>query len=417
MTVLLDVLGKQAKTAAGTLATAGTDQKNQALLKIAEELMLHTADILDANLKDINHGTQIGLAKNLIDRLTLDRKRIAAMAEGVRQIAALPDPIGQVDKGFVRPNGLKIEVVRVPMGVIGVIYEARPNVTVDAAALCLKTGNAVILRGGSDASASSICLTQIMQQAIESVGLDKHCIQYVEDPSRETASAMMRLSYLDVLIPRGGAGLIRTVKENSTVPVIETGVGNCHVYVDKAADTDKALAILLNAKTQRTSVCNAAESLLVHRAVADTFLPKAADLLISAGVELFACKDSLAILGRYKASPATEEDFAKEYLSLKMSIKVVDSVEEAVAHINKYGTHHSDAIVTEDYTASETFLAGVDSAAVYVNASTRFTDGFEFGFGGEIGISTQKLHARGPMGPDALTTVKYCIRGNGQTRP
>ncbi len=415
--MLLDVLGKQAKTAAGTLATAGTDQKNQALLKIAEELMLHTADILDANLKDINHGTQIGLAKNLIDRLTLDRKRIAAMAEGVRQIAALPDPIGQVDKGFVRPNGLKIEVVRVPMGVIGVIYEARPNVTVDAAALCLKTGNAVILRGGSDASASSICLTQIMQQAIESVGLDKHCIQYVEDPSRETASAMMRLSYLDVLIPRGGAGLIRTVKENSTVPVIETGVGNCHVYVDKAADTDKALAILLNAKTQRTSVCNAAESLLVHRAVADTFLPKAADLLISAGVELFACKDSLAILGRYKASPATEEDFAKEYLSLKMSIKVVDSVEEAVAHINKYGTHHSDAIVTEDYTASETFLAGVDSAAVYVNASTRFTDGFEFGFGGEIGISTQKLHARGPMGPDALTTVKYCIRGNGQTRP
>lgn len=414
--MLLDVLGKQAKTAATTLAVAGTDVKNRALLKIADELMAHLSDILEANLRDINHGTQIGLAKNLIDRLTLDRKRVAAMAEGVRQIAALPDPIGQVDKGFVRPNGLKIEVVRVPMGVIGVIYEARPNVTVDAAALCLKTGNAVILRGGSDASASSICLTQIMQKAIESVGLDKNCIQYVEDPSRETAAAMMKLQYLDVLIPRGGAGLIRTVKENSTVPVIETGVGNCHIYVDKGADMEKALSILFNAKTQRTSVCNAAESLLVHRDIAGTFLPKAADVLISGGVELFACPESMQILGRYKATPATEEDYYKEYLSLKMSIKVVDDVEAAIAHINKYGTHHSDAIITEDYTASESFLAGVDSAAVYVNASTRFTDGFEFGFGGEIGISTQKLHARGPMGPDALTTQKYCIRGNGQIR-
>lgn len=414
--MLLDVLGKQAKAAATSLAAAGTDRKNQALLKIADELMLHCSDILDANLKDINHGTQIGLAKNLIDRLTLDRKRIAAMAEGVRQIAALPDPVGQVDRGFVRPNGLKVEVVRVPIGVIGVIYEARPNVTVDAAALCLKTGNAVILRGGSDASASSICLTQIMQNAIESVGLNKNCIQYVEDPSRETASAMMKLQYLDVLIPRGGAGLIRSVKENATVPVIETGVGNCHVYVDKAADMDKALDILINAKTQRTSVCNAAESLLVHRDIAEIFLPKAADALISHGVELFACTESLAILGRYKATLATEDDYYKEYLSLKMSIKVVDDVDAAVTHINKYGTHHSDAIVTEDYTASEKFLAGVDSAAVYVNASTRFTDGFEFGFGGEIGISTQKLHARGPMGPDALTTQKYCIRGNGQTR-
>ena len=414
--MLLDTLGKQAKIAASTLALAGTDQKNDALRKIADALTEKCSDILDANQRDINHGVQIGLAKNLIDRLTLDRKRVLAMAEGVRQIAALPDPVGQVEKGFTRPNGLKIEVVRVPLGVIGVIYEARPNVTVDAAALCLKTGNAVILRGGSDASASSICLTEIMREALDKAGLDKNAVQYVEDPSRETAAAMMKLNYLDVLIPRGGAGLIRTVKENATVPVIETGVGNCHIYVDRGADTQKALAILLNAKTQRTSVCNAAESLLVHADIAEAFLPKAADLLISSGVELFADPKALAIVGRYKASPASEDDFYKEYLSLKMSVKVVESLDEAIAHINKYGTHHSDAIVTEDYAASEAFLSRVDSAAVYVNASTRFTDGFEFGFGGEIGISTQKLHARGPMGPDALTTYKYCIRGSGQVR-
>ncbi len=414
--MLLDTLGKNAKSAAAVLACAGTELKNKALLAAADALMSRSGDILEANLRDVNHGIQIGLPKNLIDRLTLDRKRIAAMAEGVRQIAALPDPVGGVDKGFTRPNGLRISVVRVPIGVVGVIYEARPNVTVDAAALCLKAGNAVILRGGSDASASSICLTQIMREALEKAGLEKNCVQYVDDPSRETAAAMMKLKYLDVLIPRGGSGLIRTVKENASVPVIETGTGNCHIYVDKRADIKKALDILINAKTQRTSVCNAAESLLVHRDIAPVFLPQAADALISAGVEIFACPESLAILGRYKASPATEEDYGKEYLSLKISVKIVGGTEEAIEHINKYGTHHSDAIVTESYTESEKFLAAVDSAAVYVNASTRFTDGFEFGFGGEIGISTQKLHARGPMGPDALTTYKYVIRGDGQIR-
>ena len=414
--MLIDTLGKQARDAENGLAFADTKTKNDALLAIAAALLEKSADILDANQRDINHGLQIGIAKNLIDRMTLDRKRIKAMAEGVRMIASLPDPIGRIDGGFTRPNGLKINVVRVPLGVVGVIYEARPNVTVDAAALCLKTGNAVLLRGGSDASASSICLCDIMRDAIASVGLDKNCIQYVSDPSRETANAMMKLKYLDVLIPRGGAGLIRSVKENSTVPVIETGTGNCHIYVDRSADLTMAENIVINAKTQRTSVCNAAESLLVHRDIAEEFLPKIADLLISKGVELFACKESMRILGRYKATPASEDDFYKEYLSLKMSVTVVDSTEDAIEHINKYGTHHSDAIVTEDYAASELFLKKVDSACVYVNASTRFSDGFEFGFGGEIGISTQKLHARGPMGPDALTTYKYIVRGDGQIR-
>ena len=414
--MLIDTLGKQAVEAENGLAFADTKTKNDALLAIAAALLEKSADILDANQRDINHGLQIGIAKNLIDRMTLDRKRIKAMAEGVRMIASLPDPIGRIDGGFTRPNGLKINVVRVPLGVVGVIYEARPNVTVDAAALCLKTGNAVLLRGGSDASASSICLCDIMRDAIASVGLDKNCIQYVSDPSRETANAMMKLKYLDVLIPRGGAGLIRSVKENSTVPVIETGTGNCHIYVDRSADLTMAENIVINAKTQRTSVCNAAESLLVHRDIAEEFLPKIADLLISKGVELFACKESMRILGRYKATPASEDDFYKEYLSLKMSVTVVDSTEDAIEHINKYGTHHSDAIVTEDYAASELFLKKVDSACVYVNASTRFSDGFEFGFGGEIGISTQKLHARGPMGPDALTTYKYIVRGDGQIR-
>jgi len=414
--MLLDTLGRQAKAAGALLATAGTAQKNAALTAMADALLAREADILEANVRDINHGVQIGLAKNIIDRLTLDRKRIADMAEGVRQVAALPDPIGRVDGGFTRPNGLKIEKRRVPLGVIGVIYEARPNVTVDAAALCLKTGNAVILRGGSDASASSICLTEIMRAAIAEAGLPENAVQYVEDPSRETAAALMKLSYLDVLIPRGGAGLIRSVRENATVPVIETGVGNCHIYVDASANEEKALAVLQNAKTQRTSVCNAAESLLVHKDIAPSFLPKAADMLISAGVELFADAAALSIIGRYKATLASEDDFYKEYLALKMSVKVVASTDEAIAHINRYGTHHSDAILTDSVESSERFLAQVDSAAVYVNASTRFTDGFEFGYGGEIGISTQKLHARGPMGPEALTTYKYCIRGDGQVR-
>ena len=414
--MLIDTLGRQAVEAEKELSCAGAKIKNAALLAIADALLKKSEDLLEANQRDINHGIQIGLAKNLIDRMTLDRKRIKAMADGVREIAALPDPIGRIDGGFTRPNGLRINVIRVPLGVVGVIYEARPNVTVDAAALCLKTGNAVILRGGSDASMSSICLCDVMREAIEGVGLNKNCIQYVSDPSRDTANAMMKLKYLDVLIPRGGAGLIRTVKENSTVPVIETGTGNCHIYVDKSADLVKAEEIVINAKTQRTSVCNAAESLLIHRDIAEEFLPKIADLLISKGVELFACGESMKILGRYKATPASEDDFYKEYLALKMSVKIVSGVAEAVEHINKFGTHHSDAIVTEDYAASETFLQKVDSACVYVNASTRFSDGYEFGFGGEIGISTQKLHARGPMGLEALTTYKYIVRGDGQIR-
>ena len=389
--------------------------KNAALESIARTLEENAAAIFAANAEDIAAGKAAGIAPNLLDRMLLDEKRLAGIVEGVRQVAALKDPIGEVLHAETLPNGLIVSQMRVPLGVVGMIYEARPNVTVDAAVLCLKSGNAVILRGSKDILRSNICLVGLMRQALAEAGLDPDCIALVEDPSRETATAFMKLSgYLDVLIPRGGAGLIRSTVENATVPVIETGTGNCHVYVDQDADLEKALPILLNAKTQRTSVCNACESLLIHRAVADTFGPRAVAALLEKGVVIHG--DEIAQSWDSRILPATEEDYYKEYLALELSVKVVDSAEEAMAHINRYSTKHSDCIVSENYSTVKKFLLGVDSACVYANASTRFSDGFEFGLGAEIGISTQKLHARGPMGLAALTTYKYVVLGEGQVR-
>lgn len=351
----------------------------------------------------------------LIDRLTLTDERIHAMAEGLRQVAALPDPVGEMVEQTRRPNGLRIGKVRVPIGVIGIIYEARPNVTADAAALCIKAGNAVILRGGKEAAYSNRAIMQVMQKAAYAAGLPEGCMHLVEDTTRESATALMRLNqYVDVIIPRGGAGLIRAVVENATVPAIETGTGNCHVYVDASADLEMAKQIVINAKTQRPSVCNAEEKLLVHQSVAETFLPGMIQALTEKGVEIIGDETVCAVYP--KAIPATEEDWAEEYLDLKIGIKVVASIEDAIAHINRYNSRHSEAIVTESYTNAQRFLDEVDAAAVYVNASTRFTDGFEFGFGAEIGISTQKIHARGPMGLRELTTSKYVIYGDGQIR-
>ena len=402
-------LGENARRAAGSLMVAAAPTKN------ARTLEENAADIFAANAEDIAAGKAAGIAPNLLDRMLLDEKRLAGIVEGVRQVAALKDPIGEVLHAETLPNGLIVSQMRVPLGVVGMIYEARPNVTVDAAVLCLKSGNAVILRGSKDILRSNICLVKLMRQALTEAGLDPDCIALVEDPSRETATAFMKLSgYLDVLIPRGGAGLIRSTVENATVPVIETGTGNCHVYVDKDADLEKALPILMNAKTQRTSVCNACESLLIHRAVADVFGPAAVKALLEKGVVIHG--DETAQTWDSRILPATEEDYYKEYLALELSVKVVDSAEEAIAHINKYSTKHSDCIVSENYTTVKKFLLGVDSACVYANASTRFSDGFEFGLGAEIGISTQKLHARGPMGLTALTTYKYVVLGEGQVR-
>ena len=398
-------LGENARRAAGALMVAAAPAKNAALEAIARTLEENAAEIFAANAEDIAAGKAAGIAPNLLDRMLLDEKRLAGIVEGVRQVAALKDPIGEVLHAETLPNGLIVSQMRVPLGVVGMIYEARPNVTVDAAVLCLKSGNAVILRGSKDILRSNICLVKLMRQALTEAGLDPDCIALVEDPSRETATAFMKLSgYLDVLIPRGGAGLIRSTVENATVPVIETGTGNCHVYVDKDADLEKALPILMNAKTQRTSVCNACESLLIHRAVADVFGPAAVKALLEKGVVIHG--DETAQTWDSRILPATEEDYYKEYLALELSVKVVDSAEEAIAHINKYSTKHSDCIVSENYTTVKKFLLGVDSACVYANASTRFSDGFEFGLGAEIGISTQKLHARGPMGLTALTTYK-----------
>ena len=408
-------LGENARRAAGALMVAAAPAKNAALEAIARTLEENAAEIFAANAEDIAAGKAAGIAPNLLDRMLLDEKRLAGIVEGVRQVAALKDPIGEVLHAETLPNGLIVSQMRVPLGVVGMIYEARPNVTVDAAVLCLKSGNAVILRGSKDILRSNICLVKLMRQALTEAGLDPDCIALVEDPSRETATAFMKLSgYLDVLIPRGGAGLIRSTVENATVPVIETGTGNCHVYVDKDADLEKALPILMNAKTQRTSVCNACESLLIHRAVADAFGPAAVKALLEKGVVIHG--DETAQTWDSRILPATEEDYYKEYLALELSVKVVDSVEEAIAHINKYSTKHSDCIVSENYTTVKKFLLGVDSACVYANASTRFSDGFEFGLGAEIGISTQKLHARGPMGLTALTTYKYVVLGEGQVR-
>lgn len=408
-------LGENARRAAGSLMVAAAPAKNAALEAIARTLEENAAEIFAANAEDIAAGRAAGIAPNLLDRMLLDEKRLAGIVEGVRQVAALKDPIGEVLHAETLPNGLIVSQMRVPLGVVGMIYEARPNVTVDAAVLCLKSGNAVILRGSKDILRSNICLVKLMRRALTEAGLDPDCIALVEDPSRETATAFMKLSgYLDVLIPRGGAGLIRSTVENATVPVIETGTGNCHVYVDKDADLEKALPILMNAKTQRTSVCNACESLLIHRAVADAFGPAAVKALLEKGVVIHG--DETAQTWDSRILPAAEEDYYKEYLALELSVKVVDSAEEAIAHINKYSTKHSDCIVSENYTAVKKFLLGVDSACVYANASTRFSDGFEFGLGAEIGISTQKLHARGPMGLAALTTYKYVVLGEGQVR-
>ena len=416
MRQLLEI-AEDARRAKYTVAKLGTNDKNRALLAIADALEARADEIIAANAVDIENGKAAGLNDGLIDRLMLDKKRIAGIAEGCRQVAALPDPVGEVLWMRRRPNGLNIGQKRVPMGVIGIIYEARPNVTVDAAALCFKAGSACILRGGKEAFRSSMCLTKIMREALVSCGLPENAINLVEDTSRETATQMMKLNgYLDVLIPRGGAGLIRTVVMNATVPVIETGTGNCHIYVDASADLEMAKNILVNAKCQRPSVCNAAESLLVHRDVASKFLPMAAEGLAGDHVTIHGCARTTEILGDASIAPATDEDYGREYLGYEISCKVVDSLDEAIDHINRFNTGHSECIVTRDYDASQRFLEEVDAAAVYVNASTRFTDGFEFGFGAEIGISTQKLHARGPMGLNALTTTKYIIYGNGQVR-
>ena len=415
MRQLLEI-AEDARRVKHAVAKLGTNDKNRGLLAIADALIAHADEIIAANQTDIENGRAAGLADGLIDRLMLDEKRIAGIAEGCRQVAALPDPVGEVLGMHKRPNGLLIGQKRVPMGVIGIIYEARPNVTVDAAALCFKAGSACILRGGKEAFHSSMCLTQLMRDALAAEGLPADAINLVEDTSRDSANQMMKLNgYLDVLIPRGGAGLIRAVVQNATVPVIETGTGNCHVYVDASADLDMAQRILVNAKCQRPSVCNAAESLLVHKDVAAQFLPMAAEGLAPDGVVLHGCPRTMEILGN-TVLPATDEDYGREYLGYEISCKVVDSLDEAIDHINRFNTGHSECIVTRDYTASQRFLDEVDAAAVYVNASTRFTDGFEFGFGAEIGISTQKLHARGPMGLKELTSYKYVIRGNGQVR-
>lgn len=407
-------MGERARQAAQVLATASTDLKNQALLAMARGLKDRAREILEANAIDMEEGRKNGLSQTLLDRLMLNEKRIDDMAEGLEAVAALPDPIGEGVKMWKRPNGLEICQVRVPLGVIGMIYESRPNVTADAAALCLKTGNAVILRSGEEAFNSSLAIGRVLAQAVSSVGLPDTAIQLVDTMDRQAARIMMRMNgLLDVLIPRGGAGLIQTVIENATVPVIETGTGNCHTYVHEDADLDMALRIAINAKCQRPSVCNAMETLLVHRKVAAEFLPRLAEEMRSHGVELRGCPASCDIVDM---KVATEADWETEFLDLILAVKVVDSIEEAIEHIARYGTRHSEAIVTSSYDKARQFVNSVDAACVYVNASTRFTDGFQFGLGAEIGISTQKLHARGPMGLEALTTTKFIVYGNGQIR-
>ena len=411
----LRVIGQKAKDASFLLGKMGSAQKNKGLQAAADEILNQQEKILAANAKDIEAAKAKGMAAGLVDRLLLTPARIDGIVEGMRQVIGLEDPIGEVISMKERPNGMMVGQKRVPLGVIGIIYEARPNVTADAFALCFKTGNAVILRGGSDAICSNQAIVDAIRDGLKACEIPEDAIQLLSDTSRETATEFMRLNgYLDVLIPRGGAGLIRSVVENSTVPVIETGTGNCHIFVDESADFNMALDILFNAKTQRIGVCNACESTLIHRAIADKFLPLMKQRLDEKNVEIRADEDACAIVPEFKT--ATEEDWGTEYLDYIMSCKIVDSVDEAIAHINKYNTGHSEAIITSDYNNSQKFLNEVDAAAVYVNASTRFTDGFEFGFGAEIGISTQKLHARGPMGLLALTSTKYIIYGNGQIR-
>ena len=403
---------QSAKKAAGILACMGAVEKNAALLAMADALTDNAAFIIAENKKDVEAGRARGTSSSMLDRLSLSHERIGGMAQGLRDVAALHDPVGEVIHTTLRPNGLSIGKQRVPLGVIGIIYEARPNVTSDAAGLCLKTGNAVVLRGGRDAINSNIAVVSVLREAASKVGFPSDAIQLIDDTSREAATYMMGLNgVIDVLIPRGGAGLIQSVVKNATMPVIETGTGNCHVYIDESADIDMGVEIIFNAKTSRPSVCNAAETLLVHEAVAADLLPKMAQRL--SNVELRGCERTKAII---PVKIATEEDYYTEFLDYILAVKVVADADEAIEHINTHGTKHSEAIVTKDYASAEKFLARVDAAAVYVNASTRFTDGGEFGFGAEIGISTQKLHARGPMGLVELTTYKYIIRGNGQIR-
>ncbi|WP_294236879.1 glutamate-5-semialdehyde dehydrogenase [Pseudobutyrivibrio sp.] len=408
-------LATKARDVKYTVAALSTEDKNSAIMAVADALEASVSDIISANAIDMKNGETKGLSQGLLDRLKLDESRIKGIADGLREIVKLDDPIGQITEEFERPNGLKIKKRLVPIGVVGVIYEARPNVTADVFGLCFKTGNAVILKGGSDALESNKAIVKVIKSALEKGGYPVDAITLIDDTSRETAKEMMRLNgYIDVLIPRGSAGLIKSVVENASIPVIETGSGNCHIYVDHDADIDMAIDIIVNAKTQRIGVCNSAESLVVHEDIAASLLPKLNKALREKGVQIFADAKAKALMEG--SEDATEEDFAKEYLDYIISVKTVSSVEEAIEHINKYNTGHSEAIVTNDEKNADKFLDGIDAACVYVNASTRFTDGFEFGFGAEIGISTQKLHARGPMGLLALTSYKYTIFGTGQIR-
>lgn len=412
----IETLGAKAKASEKALRCASTELKNKALAAIAKALCDNTDKILAANAIDIEKADENGVSVVMQDRLRLTEERVKAIADDIDNVIKLDDPVGTTDSGSVRPNGMRITKIRVPLGVIGIIYESRPNVTVDAAVLCLKTGNVVILRGGKEAYNSNKCLCEIMRGAIAEVGLPENAVQFVDDTTREVTTQMMKCSnYLDVLIPRGGGGLIRAVKENATVPVIETGVGNCHVFVDETADIEMAVNIVDNGKTQRPSVCNAVESLLVHENIAEKALPAIKARLDGHNVEIRGCEKTAAILGDCVV-PATEEDYATEFLNYIISVKVVSDIDEAIDHINKYTTGHSECIVTNSLSNADRFRNEIDAAAVYVNVSTRFTDGGMFGFGAEIGISTQKLHARGPMGLRELTSMKYLIDGNGQIR-
>ena len=411
----LELLCKNAAAVKYEMQTLSTEKKNQVLLQGADALIAEQEKILSANEKDMQKAAQKGMPQGLQDRLRLTGARIEGMAEGLKQIAALPDPVGEIMEAFDRPNGLHIEKCRVPIGVIGIIYEARPNVTADAFGLCFKTGNVAILKGGSDAFYSNQMIVEVLRGVLHENGISEDVLTMIEDTSRETAAAFMKMhKYVNLLIPRGGAGLIRSVVENSTIPVIETGTGNCHIYVDEEADTDMAVSIIINAKTQRIGVCNACESLVIHEKIKDALLPKLAEKLRASNVEIRGDEQVCEILP--ESIPATEEDYGTEYLDYILSMKVVGSLEEAVAHINRYNTGHSEAIITGNESHAKQFLREIDAACVYVNASTRFTDGFEFGFGAEIGISTQMLHARGPMGLKELTSYKYQICGNGQIR-
>lgn len=411
----LEVIGQKAKEASYVLGKLTVNEKNKALRAVAKALVNNEKFILEANAADVTNGIKNNMKEGLIDRLTLTSARIAAMAEGINKVADLEDPVGEVISMKKSANGLNIGCKRVPIGVIGIIFESRPNVTADAFSLCFKTGNAVILRGGSDAINSNKAIVEIIHNALKDEGISPDAILLITDTDRAIVKELLRLNqYIDVIIPRGGAGLIKMVVENSTVPVIETGTGNCHIYVDETADFDMALNIIENAKTQRISVCNACESLVVNKKIAREFIPLVTDRLKKHNVEIRG--DKLAVACDSRIIPATEEDWGTEYLDYIISLKTVDTIDEAIAHINRYNTGHSEAIITKDYANSQKFLDEIDAACVYVNASTRFTDGFEFGFGAEIGISTQKLHARGPMGLKELTTTKYIIYGNGQIR-